>query len=186
MPALTADLLDQMFETIAKSADANMRRDGYLAFALTGVSRRGPVASVLGLGDEPPRLDPTGILVVPFPLAGNVAVIRDYFRSRDVEAAFAVMESWRFPDDDMDAARAYLDGSGPPPSAHPRRTEGVAVLGFWPLGGWEKYRDYRIVRTPGQTYLRPSDRDKVQPGDLTMAVSWVEECLPAPDDPDRR
>lgn len=168
------------------------RRDQYLTSAVRGWDHHGNVA--LTVLTDPGVMTPTDkgdILFVPGPLGEDLPTLTACFVERAVTAASLLGEMWAFPDDDPDAVDEFLAGRGGPPSAHPRRTEGVIVATFCPLLGYSRMQSRRIVRASTGAYLQRWNgrtgelfNDTVEAG-APAAVSvagWLELCLPAPDD----
>lgn len=189
---LTPGSLDRLTAGMVARAEENLKEYGNVATALLGhrsASDRftfieAPSSSDLSIDTD------TGFIVVPGPLRENCDLIRDLFTVRSIQAATLIAEFWTYPDDEQDAALNYVAGNGCPPSAHPRRREGVIVATMWPLGGYQLVETRRIVRTPPGAYLRPWDnpllnRYRESPGmqahpegSVVLMTSWLEECLP--------
>lgn len=187
--ALTPAQFHQMVDLVAKQADEYMRTSGFVAENVIAVHPvRGIVATIMASDAPAGYTPPPGVLVIPPPLQHHQDALRETFARLGAQAAIWVAEAWVFPEDDNEAASAFLAGTGPSPSQHPDRREVVLVAGFWPMAGISAAQDLRIVRTPTGAYLRPGTRSRetLDPAGFSFLTSWLEATLPQPDDPTAR
>lgn len=181
VPVLSEALLDSMVEDFMRKADVNLRRDGFVAHGVYGLSVGGGQMMVLEVADiDAPQVGgESGVLLVPTPMREWAPTLREVFLSAAVQATVEVSEYWTFPADDLGAAEAFLRGHGVPPSEHPRRLEGVMVRGSWPMGGYGRVEFRRIVRTPSGAYLRPwTGQQLTYERSAVTSTGWLDACLP--------
>lgn len=189
---ITPSYLDALTERWIATADRNLRKDGYLIGTIFGFSQTGESCAIVQ--DD---TDTSGnILKVknePFyqvggPLRDHQREIAEILQGHKSVAAIFIGEFWTFPD--AAASAAYFAESGPSPSQHPQRQEGIFVTAHYPLAGYSRAISRRIVRTPNnEVYTREWDEGSAfrqflasEESATTFMTSWIEECLPQPDD----
>lgn len=179
--------LDSLFDDFMKAARVNAAKHGYLESVITGMNDAGIQCHVIQGGNDAVGIVPEHptVLVLPAPFQAYQHVIREWFSRHKVTIASWVAEVWMYPEGDEGAAaaEAYLSGTGPTPSQHPDRREAATVFLAKPLAGFARLAVLPIVRDGDTATL--GDAVTVEQGDdemLTFTASWLEECLPAPDD----
>lgn len=189
---ITPNYLDALADRWIITADRNLRRDGHLVGTIFGFSQAGESCAIVQDDNDSSgaiykvRNEP--FYQVRGPLRDHQAEITEILKEHQCVAAIFIGEFWTFPDEA--ASRAYFNEDGPSPSQHPQRQEGIFVTAHYPLGGFSKALSRRIVRTPhNEVYTREWDQGSAfhkfasdKESLTTFMTSWIEECLPQPDD----
>jgi len=143
---------------------------------------------------EDVRLEPldgnSGVIyVIPPPLRDYEEGIARLAQDHNVYTFAMMSENWIYPDGEEGAAaaQAFLRGDGPPPREHPNRRESITVFITSPMDGYTRLMGWQIKRkNRSAPRLKPMfdsgvEEDTVE-ALLSFASSWLENCLPAPDD----
>lgn len=185
--------LDAIFDDTAAKAAVLLRREGVVESVVWGLDPRGTRCAIIQVGaEDAPGSVETGLgypaVTLPAPLQSWQPTITNLFRRTGSNAALWVGESWLFPPgkEGREAASALLAGTGGLPSQHPNRREAVFVFATSPLRGYTRMGVWEIVRRPHRPpQLGDNLSDAAADGEddfLSWSASWLEECLPAPDD----
>lgn len=171
-------------------------RDGTVHNVILGYDRNFNLVLSIAQGDygDDIRVEPMGerqgvIYVIPPPLRDYEDGIAQLARENNVSTFAMMTENWIYPDGDegQAAAKEFLRGYGPPPSEHPNRRESITVFITSPMDGYARLMGWQIKRkNRSAPRLKPMfdsglDEGAVEPL-LSFASSWLEHCLPAPDD----
>jgi len=189
--------LDTLFVALTQAAERNLRKDGVVHNVITGYGELGSRCAILASSE--PELDFTvqpgaglEILLLPDPLQAHSAAIREWFHIHHIAIASWVGESWMFPhtDEGQRAAQDWFTGQGPPPSQHPDRAEAVFVSLLAPRQGYARISSRFIARRPHRAPTLGQELSPWAPGptnplhpDASLVTSWLEECLPGPEQP---
>lgn len=125
--------------------------------------------------------------VVPAPLQGKQQLLTQIARDHQITTFALMSESWSYPagEEGAQAARDYIDGAGPTPSNHPKRRELLTIFVTCPLVSYTRFMAWEIKRkNRSAPRLKPLFDSAYDAADsvFSFASSWLEECLPAPDD----
>lgn len=188
----TREQLDHQFEYSLAWARKTFDKEGVIAPALHAFDEKMKLRlSLTCAGDKVmyiPQLTEGDIGVVPRSFRDHQQLIKEWFGKKNIIGAVVVNEIWMYPDDDHDrATRAYLAGDGGLPSEHPRREDGLFIGCLCPMAGYSRVGQWRFVRRP---HRKPviADTAFVTAGEsnenenMSHFTSWLEDCLPNPDD----
>lgn len=177
---LSEATLRRIFDKQGRLLQANMRQHGAIYTMLFGIDARGQQVAAVMPDDVADLVAGPTTVGISEPFRDHQGDIAEVFTKRGAQAAMFYGEAWTFPEEDPDAALEHLR-SGLMPSEHPNRQEIVFLSLHWPLGGVSWLETWRIVRTPGESYLRPRTRQLEAIQDpLSFISGWIEETLPQP------
>lgn len=192
---LTPDSLAHSVDRLLALAQRGLEKDGFVPHLVFGLTRAGDLLPVVG---DDALAEPTvrdGCFTVPGQLRDHADDIGRYFAHEGALAALELSEYWAYPADDLAAARAYVEGRGIVPSAHPRRVEGIMASAIWPSASIRHMELRRIVRRGNSgAYLREWTGPAAEVARLMalaasgrhggqdlVVTSWLDFCLPLVD-----
>lgn len=185
----------EILDILCRTAHFNMKRDGELHTAVLGYQRSGAMscAVIQAENDEPKTVVESSFPVFqcPAPFQLYATAIKDWFAMHKAVTAAFIGEAWIFPrtEEGIQAQRDFIAGNGPSPTNYEHHEEIAFVSVFSPLQGFSEIVTFSIERRPHrppalvpiqEMSFAESDDDALT---LSWLSSWLEECLPAPDDP---
>ena len=179
---LSTESLKALFEQVEDYLRASYQKTGGTIDSILGVGASGnPVVAVVpeGFGETDMGLE---TFEVSTPFRESQWEIQREFRRREVQAALMWGEAWTFPPEEMDDALRLFVTQGVTPSEHPRRREIAFLSAHWPIGGFDLFSSWKIVRMPLGVNLSPIvNAEEVGGGKtFTLVSSWLEDLLPHP------
>lgn len=187
------ETLDQISDRLHLIMRENFHRDGAIYNAILGYNIDGVLDLTILQGEYGDRAqmhesENDVVYIIPAPLRDHSTGITKLCRSQNIVALAMMSENWTYPlgEEGLQATEAFMRGDGPRPSEHPQRRELVTMYVTCPLVGYERFVGWNIKRTNrAAPRLRPAFDSKKESPDATLlsfASSWLEECLPQPDD----